>query len=365
MRSIQVVNVRWFNATAWYGMYLSRLLLEAGHETLVLVLPDTLAEAKGREWNLPMRRVPLNTVTPWGIIGLYAELKALVREFRPQVVNCHRGEAFILWGLLKKELGSFRLVRTRGDQRPPKNSPVNRWLHNTASDAVITTNSRMTRHFRDNFRTPPGRLHQILGGVDKSVFFPDSRARALAREELGYADRHFVVGLLGRFDRVKGQRELIRALGMLRARGLRDIRLLLLGFDSATPEGQVRDWLREAGMEEAAIITGKRNDIPRLLNALDLGAAPSLWSETIARAALEIMACGVPLIASDVGVMPDLLDADALLPPDDVEALARRVEAVYLDSGLRENLRQAQTIRMAGLDGRDFLAQTLAVYESI
>ena len=85
-----------------------------------------------------------------------------------------------------------------------------------------------------------------------------------------------MVGLLGRFDRVKGQRELIRALGMLRARGLRDIRLLLLGFDSATPEGQVRDWLREAGMEEAAIITGKRNDIPRLLNTLDLGAAPSL-----------------------------------------------------------------------------------------
>ena len=99
-------------------MYLSRLLLEAGHETLVLVLPDTLAEAKGREWDLPMRRMLLNTVTPWGIIGLYAELKALVREFRPRVVNCHRGEAFILWGLLKKELGSFRLVRTRGDQRP-------------------------------------------------------------------------------------------------------------------------------------------------------------------------------------------------------------------------------------------------------
>lgn len=53
MRSIQVVNVRWFNATAWYGMYLSRLLLEGGHEVLVLGLPGTLSARKGRNGGCP------------------------------------------------------------------------------------------------------------------------------------------------------------------------------------------------------------------------------------------------------------------------------------------------------------------------
>lgn len=365
MRSIQVVNVRWFNATAWYGMYLSRLLLAAGHETLVLTLPDTLSAAKGREWALPMRHLPLNTATPWGIAGLYRELKALVREFRPDVVNCHRGESYVLWGLIKKELGGFKLIRTRGDQRPPKNSAINRWLHNTVSDAVITTNSRMTRHFQDIFHTPPAKLHQILGGVDKSVFFPDCQARSRIRAELGYMDKHFVVGLLGRFDRVKGQQELIKALGRLRAKGLTDIRLLLLGFDSATPESQVREWLRQEKMEDATIITGKRSDIPQCLNALDLGVVASLWSETIARAALEIMACGVPLISTDVGVMPDLLPENALMPPGDVDSLARLVEAAYRDPGFCENLRQIQSVRMADLGGEDFLAQTLNVYQNL
>lgn len=360
MRCIEVVNVRWFNATAWYGMYLSRLLLEAGHEVLVLALPDSLSAAQGEKWDLPMRLLPLNTT--WGIVRLYGELKTLVRTFRPDVVNCHRGEAFILWGLIRRELGGFRLVRTRGDQRLPKANPFNRWLHNQASDAVITTNSAMTRHFQNKFQTPAHKLHQILGGVDTTTFFPEHQARTRIRAEFGY-DKHFVVGLLGRFDRVKGQRELIQAVARLHAQGQSDIRLLLLGFDSATSEETVRGWIREYGLEDVTTITGKRPDIPACLNALDLGVIASLWSETIARAALEIMACGVPLISTDVGVMPDLVEPAALVPAGHVEALATRILAVKEDARLATLLRQRQAQRIRGLSGQQFLQKTLEVYQ--
>lgn len=363
MRTIQVVNVRWFNATAWYGMYLSRLLLEAGHEVLVLGLPDTLSARKGEAWGLPMRLLPLNTTTPWGIAGLHAELKKLVRAFRPDVVNCHRGDNFVLWGLLKKELGCFRLVRTRGDQRLPRANLVNRWLHNDVCDAVVTTNSAMTRHFREVMRTPAGKLHQILGGVDTGAFCADQDGRARVRAEFGYGDGHFVVGLLGRFDRVKGQRELIRAVSRLFHAGQRDIRLLLLGFDSGTAESTVRGWIAEHGIDSITRITGKRSDIRDCVCALDLGVVASLWSETIARAALEIMACEVPLVGTTVGVMPDLLENEALIAPGDVDALAGRILAACASPDLAARLRQAQSRRMADLSGRDFLARTLAVYE--
>lgn len=365
MRSIQVVNVRWFNATAWYGMYLSRLLLESGHDVLVLGLPDTLSARKGEEWELPMRLMDLNTATPWGIAALYGKLKGLVREFKPDVVNCHRGESYLLWGLLKKELGGFRLIRTRGDQRLPKANLVNRWLHNDVSDAVITTNSPMTRHFQNAFKVPPRKLHQILGGVDTDAFHPDTAARARIRAELGYGEKDFVVGLLGRFDRVKGQQELIRAVGKLHGQGMTHIRLLLLGFDSATPEATVRGWTKEHGIESITAITGKRPDIPACLNALDLGVIASLWSETIARAALEIMATGVPLIGTDVGVMPDLLEPNALFGAGDVDALADRIRQVMERPELADSLRREQHRRMQDLSGHDFLAKTLTVYEGI
>jgi len=364
MRCIQVVNVRWFNATAWYGMYLSRLLREGGHEVLVLGLPGTLSARKGEEWGLPMRLLDLNTATPWGIASLYGKLKALVREFKPDVVNCHRGESYLLWGLLKKELGGFKLIRTRGDQRLPKANLVNRWLHNEVSDAVITTNSPMTRQFQNVFHVPADKLHQILGGVDTQTFHPDPAARARIRAELGYAENDFVVGLLGRFDRVKGQHELIQAVARLHGQGLTRIRLLLLGFDSGTPESTVREWIREHGIDAITTITGKRPDIAQCLNAMDLGVVASLWSETIARAALEIMASGVPLISTGVGVMPDLVEPEALFAAGDVEALADRIRQVMTDPGLAEALRQQQRRRMADLSGHDFLAKTLAVYEA-
>ena len=363
MRCIQVVNVRWFNATAWYGMYLSRLLREGGHEVLVLGLPGTLSARKGEEWGLPMQLLDLNTATPWGIASLYGKLKALVREFKPDVVNCHRGESYLLWGLLKKELGGFKLIRTRGDQRLPKANLINRWLHNDVSDAVITTNSPMTRHFQNVFHVPADKLHQILGGVDTQTFHPDPAARARIRAELGYTDADFVVGLLGRFDRVKGQHELIQAVARLHGQGMTHIRLLLLGFDSATPESTVRGWITEHGIDSITAITGKRPDIAACLNALDLGVVASLWSETIGRAALEIMATGVPLISTGVGVMPDLVEPEALFAAADVEALANTIHLVMTDSKMSESLLQQQRQRMADLSGHDFLAKTLAVYE--
>ena len=346
-------------------MYLSRLLLENGHDVLVLGLPDTLSAHKGHEWRLPMRLLDLNTTTPWGIAALHGKLKALLGEFKPDVVNCHRGESYLLWCLLKKELGGFKLIRTRGDQRLPKANLINRWLHNEVSDAVITTNSPMTRHFQNVFKVPQHKLHQILGGVDTGAFYPDPSARARIRTELGYGEKDFVVGLLGRFDRVKGQHELIRAVAGLYGQGMTNIRLLLLGFDSATPEATVRGWIAEHGIQSITAITGKRPDIPACLNALDLGVVASLWSETIARAALEIMATGVPLIGTSVGVMPDLLEPEALLGAGDVDALAGRIRQVMERPELADSLRSEQRRRMNDLSGHDFLAKTLAVYEGV
>lgn len=346
-------------------MYLSRLLLEAGHEVLVLGLPGTLSARKGAQWGLPMELLDLNTATPWGIAALYPKLKRLVRDFRPDVVNCHRGEAFLLWGLLRKEPGGFGLVRTRGDQRLPRANLVNRWLHNDVCDAVVTTNSPMTRHFRNAFGVPERKLHEILGGVDANVFQPDAGARRRIRAELGYGADDFVVGLLGRFDRVKGQLELIRTVSRLRREGMARLRLLLLGFDSATPEATVRGWIAEHGIGDVTTITGKRQDIPACLNALDLGVVASLWSETIARAALEIMATGVPLVGTDVGVMPDLLEPSAIFPAGDEEAMAAKLRQAMTDPDLLRTLMEDQRRRMANLSGREFLSRTLAVYEGI
>ncbi len=366
MKIIQVVNVRFFNATAWYGLYVSKLLMEAGHDVRILGLGGTESFDKGCSWGLPISPMNLNTQTPWGLITLYRDLGRLIDTFSPDIVNCHRGESFVLWGLLRKLKGTFRLVRTRGDQRLPKANIFNQILHRHVADAVISTNSRMSDHFRTRFHLGPERLFQVIGGVDRSRFRFDAEGRARVRREFGYGEQDMVIGLLGRFDLVKGQKETIEAVAGARSTlGARNIKLMLLGFETDTSEAQVRQWIRDNGIEDITVITGQRSDVAACISALDLGVVSSLWSETIARAALEIMACSIPLVGTTVGVMPDLLTPHALVPPGDVPALAACLTRTVNDPDFRQTLCKEQAATIDNLGGPDFLRQTLDIYKSL
>jgi len=360
----QVVNVRWFNATAWYGLYLARLLKEAGHTVVVLTQGGTDSHRKALEWGLDARPADLNTSNPLRLLVTLCQLVNLLRTLRPQIVNCHRGEGFFLWGLLKALGFNFRLVRTRGDQRPPHADFLNRFLHAHVADAVVVTNSRMARHFLSAMRTPEAKVWLIHGGVDRERFRFDPEGRKRVRAEFGYGEREKVIILVGRFDKVKGQRETLQAVAnLVYKQSYRRVRLMLLGFGSATGEEEIRAWIKEFKLERFVVITGKRDDVAACLSAADVGLVASLWSETIARAALEILAVERPLISSDVGVMPDLLPPEALFPAGDVSAMTRLLTRAIDDTSYRQELLKAGGLSLSQLSGRDFLQRTLTLYE--
>lgn len=362
LRIIQVVNVRWFNATAWYGLFLARLLRDAGHKVLALVPAGTECCERAQAMGLDTLTPDLNTASPLRLAASLKALRGIMRDFSPQVVNCHRGEGFLLWGLLRAMGHDFALIRTRGDQRPPKNNVPNRLLHRRA-DALIATNSR-TAHALAGLGVPNERITTILGGVDTSVYSFDAPGRERVRREFGFTPEHVVLGLLGRFDRVKGQIELLRALAGLRARNAAleaSLRLILMGFTTSMKQEEVEAAIRELKLEDVVHITGKRSDVPACISAFDLGVIASQGSEAIARAAFEIMACRVPLVGTDVGVMPDLLEPEALAPTGDASALENLLERAAAPS-FRATLRERQAGRISELDSRGFLYRTLAVY---
>ncbi len=364
IRTIQVVNVRWFNATAWYGMELARLLNAAGHPTLTIGLANTLSFAKAIDMGLAPIGLPLNTNNPLRMPALIADMRRLIADFRPNVVNCHRGEGFWLWGILKS-FGNYALVRTRGDQRLPRNNLPNRILYRHTADAVISTNSRMAKHIVETLGVASPRVRTILGGVDTAAFAFTPQGREHVRSRLGYKPEHRVVGLLGRFDRVKGQKELLEAASHLIRNGLKNLRVMLLGFPTATSQEEMEAWIRNLGMEAYTAITGRVTNVAEYLSALDAGVIASLWSETIARAALELMACARPLISTSVGVMPDLLPPEALCPPGNTVSLANLLHRLLTNETLRNKLVAFERQRMADLTSQKFLQKTLAVYEEI
>ncbi len=366
MKIIQVINVRWFNATAWYAIYLSCLLADNGHEVVVAVQPDTPAEKKAKELGLTTVRLDLNTLSPLRLFSTIANMLRLIREFRPEVINCHRGEGFFLWGLLRKLGMGFKLVRTRGDQRLPSSDFLNRWLHKSVASAVVVTNQKMARHFLSTMKTPAQSVWLIHGGVDTDVYQFDAKGRERVRQEFGFTKKDMVVGIVGRFDRVKGQKELIEAMGKLRQEeNLSNLKLFLIGFESATKLNQVQAWIKENNMTQATAISHKRDDMVACISAMDVGVVASMWSEAIARAALEIMACGRPLISSNVNVMPDLVPQKGLYSTQNHAELLPKLRQAVTDADFRAELTAAHKITMSQLSGKNFLNRTLNLYKSL
>lgn len=145
-------------------------------------------------------------------------------------------------------------------------------------------------------------------------------ARIKIRDEFKIAADDFAVGIVGRFDPVKGHKNLIKAVAKLYHGGMKNIRLVIAGFDAVSSTADIEKMLAEYNIKDITVMTGKREDIADIYNCLDVCVVSSLGSEAICRVGMEAMACGVPLITSDTGVLPEI--SKNVYPKDDWEALA-------------------------------------------
>ena len=163
--------------------------------------------------------------------------------------------------------------------------------------------------------------HRVLPlGVDTNVFRPDAAAGVAVRQALGWAaDGPPVVGFLGRFVAEKGVRVLTQALDALAS----PWRALFVG--GGPLEGELRVWSAGHG-DRVRVVTGvPHRQVPAHLNAMDVLAAPSqtlpAWKEQLGRMLIEAFACGVPVVGSDSGEIPQVVaDAGRVVGESDVPA---------------------------------------------
>ena len=183
----------------------------------------------------------------------------------------------------------------------------------------------------------PGRIRQIYNGVDQSRFHPLSE-RAQDRLPAGFAaPEAFVVGTVGRLAEVKDQATLVRAFSrMLRGNADEGKRARLIIVGEGPMRGQLEALIRDEGLEDVVWMAGDRDDVAELLGCLGLFVLPSL-GEGISNTILEAMACGLPVIATDVGGNPELVDTGVtglLVPAGDPDSLAKAMAAYLRDPEL-------------------------------
>ncbi len=164
---------------------------------------------------------------------------------------------------------------------------------------------------------PGTRVEALVNGVDTDRFRPSPPGEA--------GNGGWKVLVPRRLVRKNGVEFLVRAAPLVLA-ALPETRFVLVGDG---PERQrLEELARELGVAEALEFLGSRphSEMPQLLRSADLAVLPSLMEATSV-AALEAMACGLPVVATEVGGLPEIVDASvgALVPPADPHALARGV----------------------------------------
>ena len=166
--------------------------------------------------------------------------------------------------------------------------------------------------------------------------------RSKLRDELGLSDADFLIVNVGNLYSVKGQDSLVRALARSLSEGP-GLPLHLAIAGRGEQEVPLRTLALDLGIADRVHLLGFRDDVPDVLAAADLFALPSL-SEGLPLALLEAMFAGLPVVASAVGGIPEVVrhDREGLLcTPGSAEELAAAVLALFRDSALRDRIGRA------------------------
>jgi glycosyltransferase involved in cell wall biosynthesis len=294
---------------------LTTYLHERGHHSLVAADPTGLLYSRLQQAGLPV--LPFRVRNHLDIVaGL--RLRRYLRTQSYHLVHFHTARAHALSPWLSG-LNVKRLVTRRMDY-PVQPGLTTRLLYVSTVDKVIAISQGVQAALQAG-GVPATQLRLIHSGIDTSRFTPDPRKRDQVRAHYHIAPATPVIVSVGALVNRKGHDLLVTAASQLKAQGYA-LRYLISGEGPlrSTLEAQVHD----RGLTEEITFTGFCSDIPSLLSAADL-FVHTPHHEGLGVAVIEALAAHLPILASHVGGIPELIDDERtglLISPQDASALA-------------------------------------------
>lgn len=261
-------------------------------------------------------------------------LIGIIRREKIRVVCTVGSGDKLFWGRLAGWLARVdgivaTLHKTRSADGRPVVEPLNRLL-TPITDAYVAVARGAAEYLVTEEGLPREKVHVIYNGVDLERFSGDGRADA--RRELGIAHDAPVAVHVAQLRPEKGHDVLLAAAASVLER-VPAARFLLVGDGALRAPIEAR--IRELGIAESVTLLGVRHDVPRILAAADLALLPSKPRvETFPNSILEAMASGLPVVASRVGSLDEMVEDGVtgyLVPADDARALADAIVRIFFD----------------------------------
>ncbi|RDZ27429.1 glycosyltransferase family 4 protein [Lysobacter silvisoli] len=374
MRIVLFANTDWYLYNFRLAMALQ--LRDRGAEVVMLSPPGSFGErfrSHGLRWlTLPMDRAGLN---PWRELGTLQRLFQLLRSEQPDLLHNFTVKCAVYGGLAARAARVPAIVhavagmgyvfssdRIKARLLRPVVSGLMRGVLGQGHSRVILQNPDDAETMTASGLVPEERIRVIMGsGVDTRRFRPGQPKNAQQRLR---------VLLAARLLREKGVDEFVNAARLLRDSG-RDIEFLLAGTPDPGNPNSVSQQEVEAWQAEGLLRwLGHVEDMPTLLNAVDVMALPSYYREGVPRCLLEGAASGLALVTTDMPGCREVVTRhgeDGLqVQPRDAESLAALLARLDDDRELLQRLgRNARSRAVEHFDERQVIQRTMEVYDEL
>lgn len=302
-------------------------------------------------------------------LGTHLKFWKLMRRLRPAILHTYNLSAleYNFSGALAGIPVRIHAEHGRDASDPHGLNPKHNFLRRRLApfiDCFIPVSEDLRRWLGETVGIPAKQTLFIRNGVDTERF-----AAAAASQASPWGPDDIVIGTVARIQDVKNHRGLVEAFARLRELepSLRErLRLSIVGDGPLM--GAVREQVASLGLQDVVWLPGARADVAALLHGFSLFALPSL-AEGTPVSMLEAMACGLPVVASKVGGIPEVVTdgvEGSLVPVQDTEALARTLASYVRDPALRRQRGEAARARVeAAFSMRAMLAEYGKLYDRL
>jgi glycosyltransferase involved in cell wall biosynthesis len=305
---------------------------------------------------LGMRRGRPDPLALWRLVRLLS-------QDRPDVVQTWMYHADLLGGVAARILRIPVIWGVRHDRLSERDKALTRLTRRACAllsrwiPEKVVFNSEAARRTHAAVGYATSKLVVVPNGFDLSRFRPDAEARRAVRIELGIPQDAPAVGMVARYHPHKDHATFTAMAASVRQR-CPSASFVLCGDGVDWSNGELAERAARAGLQPAIHLLGRRDDVERILAAVDV-ACLSSRTESFPNAIAEAMACGVPCVATDCGDVREIVgEAGRVVPVGDPAALAAAVlEVLRIEPEAREAMGAAARSRVA----RSYSIQAVAL----
>lgn len=341
-------------------VYLVEGLIRRGHEAKLICPVGSGIHQDALAVGLPV--VPIsfrNELDP----TILFKIISFLREFRPDIVHLHSRRGADFWGGIAARICKINaVVLSRRVDYPIRSRLISRLKYGYLCDKIITV-SNAIKDVLIAGGVEPSKIVCVHSTID--AFAYELKRESTLRKELGIPQDALVIGIVAQLIERKGHKYLFDAFPAVLKECPNAI-LLVLGKGVLLPK--LKQYAQNLGIADKVIFAGFRKDIPCILCELDLLVHPALM-EGLGVAILQAMAAGLPVIATPVGGIPEVVQdgvSGLLIPPKDSVALGQAILKVLPYPNVRRRMgEEGKRIVREKFSVDRMIDGTLKVYEEV